>query len=125
MNEPASTRPKAPRRVMARGGDGVSACVGVHTSWPSALGSAPVLLLDDVFSELDPDRSAALLGNLPAGQTLLATAGVVPASATVERTIRVTERSNGSEASGADAPREAPVDKPVDSVDETAPGGER
>ena len=25
-----------------------------------------MLLLDDVFSELDPDRSAALLANLPA-----------------------------------------------------------
>ena len=32
-------------------------------------GSAPVLLLDDVFSELDPDRSDALLANLPPGQT--------------------------------------------------------
>jgi DNA replication and repair protein RecF len=35
--------------------------------------SAPVLLLDDVFSELDPERSAALLDELPAGQTLLTT----------------------------------------------------
>jgi DNA replication and repair protein RecF len=44
-------------------------------------GSAPVLLLDDVFSELDPDRSAALLDNLPAGQVLLTTAGVLPPGA--------------------------------------------
>lgn len=34
----------------------------------------PVLLLDDVFSELDPERSAALVGLLPPGQVLLTTA---------------------------------------------------
>jgi DNA replication and repair protein RecF len=44
-------------------------------------GSAPVLLLDDVFSELDPGRSAALLANLPPGQVLLTTAGVLPPGA--------------------------------------------
>jgi DNA replication and repair protein RecF len=44
-------------------------------------GTSPVLLLDDVFSELDPDRSAALLANLPPGQVLLTTAGVVPEGA--------------------------------------------
>ena len=42
-------------------------------------GSSPVLLLDDVFSELDPDRSAALASCLPDGQVLLTTAGPVPA----------------------------------------------
>ncbi|MGH9070780.1 MAG: DNA replication/repair protein RecF, partial [Acidimicrobiales bacterium] len=41
-------------------------------------GETPVLLLDDVFSELDPDRSAALLNLLPAGQSLLSTAGPLP-----------------------------------------------
>lgn len=44
-------------------------------------GSAPVLLLDDVFSELDPDRSDALLRTLPAGQTVLSTAGPLPEGA--------------------------------------------
>jgi len=34
----------------------------------------PVLLLDDVFSELDPYRSAALVELLPKGQVLLTTA---------------------------------------------------
>lgn len=43
------------------------------------VGEGPVLLLDDVFSELDPERSAALLAQLPAGQALLTTAGPVPA----------------------------------------------
>ena len=40
--------------------------------------SAPIQLLDDVFSELDPDRSVALLRALPSGQALLTTAGVLP-----------------------------------------------
>jgi len=42
------------------------------------IGDQPVLLLDDVFSELDPLRSAALLRHLPAGQTIVTTAGEVP-----------------------------------------------
>lgn len=43
--------------------------------------SAPVLVLDDVLSELDPGRSAALLRNLPVGQVVLTTAGVLPDAA--------------------------------------------
>ena len=49
----------------------------------------PVLVLDDVFSELDPARSAALLRHLPPGQVLLTTAGPLPPGAAVERTIHV------------------------------------
>jgi DNA replication and repair protein RecF len=41
-------------------------------------GSPPVLLLDDVFSELDPARSRALVANLPPGQTVLTTAAGLP-----------------------------------------------
>lgn len=48
-------------------------------------GHAPVLLLDDVFSELDPTRAAALVQHLPAGQTLVTTAGMLPADIVVER----------------------------------------
>ncbi len=54
-------------------------------------GAAPVLLLDDVFSELDPDRSDALLANLPAGQTVLSTASVLPSGAQPGRVLRVRE----------------------------------
>lgn len=43
--------------------------------------STPVLLLDDVFSELDPERSDALLRSLPPGQTILSTAGGLPPGA--------------------------------------------
>ncbi len=51
--------------------------------------SPPVLLLDDVFSELDPDRSAALLANLPDGQTLLTTASTLPADAHPDVVLRL------------------------------------
>ncbi len=51
--------------------------LAAHQLATERLGSAPVLLLDDVFSELDPARSQALLGGLPPGQTLLTT--TVPA----------------------------------------------
>jgi DNA replication and repair protein RecF len=40
----------------------------------------PLLLLDDVFSELDPGRSDALLRLLPVGQTLVTTASPLPQS---------------------------------------------
>ena len=45
-------------------------------------GVDPLLLLDDVFSELDPVRSDRLLGLLPAGQTLVTTASPLPSSLT-------------------------------------------
>jgi DNA replication and repair protein RecF len=54
-------------------------------------GSPPVLLLDDVFSELDPDRSDALLANLPAGQTLLTSASGLPPKAQPDRVLRVAD----------------------------------
>jgi DNA replication and repair protein RecF len=49
-----------------------------HAVVTELVGAAPVLLLDDVFSELDTDRAHALVRNLPPGQTLVTTAGVVP-----------------------------------------------
>lgn len=55
--------------------------LAVHRVVAEEAESAPVLLLDDVFSELDPGRSAALLANLPRGQVLLTTAGVLPPGA--------------------------------------------
>ena len=48
-----------------------------------------MLLLDDVFSELDAQRAAALVENLPPGQTLLTTAGELPPDVVAERTIMV------------------------------------
>jgi DNA replication and repair protein RecF len=52
-------------------------------------GAAPVLLLDDVFSELDTARADTLIRELPPGQTLLTTAGVVPPGVEPERRLRI------------------------------------
>ncbi|GAC1385479.1 MAG: DNA replication/repair protein RecF [Acidimicrobiales bacterium] len=52
--------------------------LGGHGIVASEAADEPVLLLDDVFSELDPERSAALLAHLPPGQALLTTAGPLP-----------------------------------------------
>jgi DNA replication and repair protein RecF len=52
-------------------------------------GTPPVLLLDDVFSELDARRSSALVRSLPPGQTLLTTAGVIPADVEPDRVLRI------------------------------------
>jgi DNA replication and repair protein RecF len=60
-----------------------------HHQVTEVLESPPVLLLDDVFSELDPERSEALLTSLPAGQVLLSTAGPLPAPARPEALVRV------------------------------------
>ena len=60
-----------------------------HAVVTDTVGAAPVLLLDDVFSELDPERSEALLAHLPAGQAVLTTAGIVPPTAVVSSTVRV------------------------------------
>lgn len=53
--------------------------------------SSPVLLLDDVFSELDPERSDALLRSLPPGQTVLSTASGLPAGAVPGAVVQVRE----------------------------------
>ena len=61
----------------------------MHRAVTDAAGSPPVLLLDDVFSELDPDRSDALLANLPAGQTLLTSASGLPPKADPDLVLEV------------------------------------
>jgi DNA replication and repair protein RecF len=63
--------------------------LGAHGLVTEQVGSAPVLLLDDVFSELDADRSAALLRHLPQGQVVLTTAGELPAGAHPDRILEV------------------------------------
>jgi DNA replication and repair protein RecF len=52
--------------------------LAVHLSATRQIGSAPLLLLDDVFSELDPDRSRRLINELPTGQALITTASPLP-----------------------------------------------
>lgn len=55
----------------------------------TALDTPPLLLLDDVFSELDPERSTALLTHLPAGQTVITTATALPPGAVPGRVLRI------------------------------------
>jgi DNA replication and repair protein RecF len=52
--------------------------LGGHRVVAETVGDDPVLLLDDVFSELDDRRSAALVARLPGAQTVVTTAGVLP-----------------------------------------------
>jgi DNA replication and repair protein RecF len=83
----------APARTEASQGEQRSLALAlrlaVHHVVTAATGTPPVLLLDDVFSELDPDRSAALLGHLPPGQTLLTTASGLPPDARPDRVLRL------------------------------------
>ncbi|MEM7093531.1 MAG: DNA replication/repair protein RecF [Actinomycetota bacterium] len=52
--------------------------LGVHLLLTERHGESPLLLLDDVFSELDRFRTAALFEALPAGQAILTTAVALP-----------------------------------------------
>jgi DNA replication and repair protein RecF len=52
--------------------------LAAHQLAAERLGTPPVLLLDDVFSELDLRRSHALLAGLPPGQAMLTTALPAP-----------------------------------------------
>lgn len=63
--------------------------LAAHRVVTSATGTPPILVLDDVFSELDPDRSAALLAHLPSGQTVLTSAGGLPPGAIPDLVLRV------------------------------------
>jgi DNA replication and repair protein RecF len=63
--------------------------LATHGVVTDVTGSSPILLLDDVFSELDPDRSHALLAHLPPGQALLTTAGAIPEGAAPDLVVQV------------------------------------
>jgi DNA replication and repair protein RecF len=63
--------------------------LGVHELVAERTGSTPVLVLDDVLSELDAQRAGALMRLLPAGQIVITTAGAIPEAAAPERVIRV------------------------------------
>jgi DNA replication and repair protein RecF len=62
-----------------------------HEAVSDVLESPPVLLLDDVFSELDAERSEALLDALPDGQALLTTAAAAPVHARPALVLKIEE----------------------------------
>ena len=84
-----------PARTHASQGEQRSLAVALrlasHAVVTEEAGSAPILLLDDVLSELDPRRCAELLKMVPAGQALLTTAGPLPDDPAPERILRVTD----------------------------------
>ena len=63
--------------------------LGAHRLVAERTGTPPLLVLDDVLSELDPDRAAALLGHLPGCQVVITTAGALPATAHPDRVVHV------------------------------------
>lgn len=63
--------------------------LAAHRLVAERTGTTPVLVLDDVLSELDPGRAAALLANLPTGQVVITSASPLPDAARPERVIRI------------------------------------
>jgi DNA replication and repair protein RecF len=85
--------------------------LGAHRLVAEHTGSAPVLILDDVLSELDHDRATALLGHLPVGQVVLTTASGLPAEAHPDAVVEIAagtvtqvERHRVEQAMGSDEP---------------------
>lgn len=60
-----------------------------HRLVTERLGEPPLLLLDDVLSELDPDRARALLATLPTGQSVITSATPIEAVAVVDRVLNI------------------------------------
>jgi DNA replication and repair protein RecF len=60
-----------------------------HVVITELVGEPPVLLLDDVFSELDETRAASLVAHLPIAQALVTTAGALPPGLPAERVVWV------------------------------------
>ncbi|MBI5088545.1 MAG: DNA replication/repair protein RecF [Actinobacteria bacterium] len=63
--------------------------LAAHRLVAERAGSAPVLVLDDVLSELDGERAAALLHHLPEGQVVLTTASALPTAAHPDATLQI------------------------------------
>lgn len=82
-----------PARTHASQGDmrslALSLRLAAHGLVAERTGMTPLLILDDVLSELDPGRCAALLTHLPAGQVVITTASPLPESAHPDRVIRI------------------------------------
>ncbi len=63
--------------------------LAAHQLVTERTGTAPVLVLDDVLSELDDDRATALLEHIPAGQVVITTATELPSAAKADRILRI------------------------------------
>jgi DNA replication and repair protein RecF len=65
--------------------------IGVHQLVVEKTEMTPTLLLDDVFSELDPARSRALVAELPEGQSILTTAAPLPIGIDVAQIVDISQ----------------------------------
>ena len=63
--------------------------LAAHRLVASATDTTPLLILDDVLSELDPERCEALLAHLPPGQVVITTASPLPEAARPDRILRI------------------------------------
>ena len=94
-DEVAFTLDGLPARTHASQGEQRSLALAlrlaVHRAITAATGASPILLLDDVLSELDEGRSEALVAHLPPGQTLLTTAGPLPTHTVPELVLRIAD----------------------------------
>ena len=63
--------------------------LAAHRLVASTTDMTPLLILDDVLSELDPERCEALLAHLPPGQVVITTASPLPEAARPDRTLRI------------------------------------
>jgi DNA replication and repair protein RecF len=82
--------------------------LAAHRLIADKVGTPPILVLDDVLSELDPSRSTALLRHLPPGQVLITTAGALPADAHPDSVVRIV----AGEVIGRSAAGTGAVDEP-------------
>ena len=63
--------------------------LAAHQLVTERTGSAPVLVLDDVLSELDEKRATALLEHIPPGQVIITSASELPPAAQADRILRI------------------------------------
>ena len=84
-----------PARTHASQGEQRTLALGLrlagHRLLSDTQGSPPVLLLDDVFSELDDQRTEALLAAVPQGQRIITTATDPPTSVHTDQLLLVTD----------------------------------
>ncbi|MEI8160943.1 MAG: DNA replication/repair protein RecF [Actinomycetes bacterium] len=64
--------------------------LATHRLVTEEVGAPPVLVLDDVLSELDPSRATALLQYMPMGQVIITSASGLPPAAHPERVLYIT-----------------------------------
>jgi len=80
--------------------------MAVHRLVADRVGSPPVLVLDDVLSELDAGRARALLGHLPVGQVVLTSATELPEHANPDRVVQIDRGRLADEMGGSSTTEE-------------------